>query len=89
MFRFFLNIAACISTFWLIGNLAIKLFGFAPEWSWWFTLMPLCATIPVSFLIKRVQRYDATLAHRDFMKSFDSREYQATDRVQRHEESRG
>lgn len=71
MFRFLLMAAAYVSLFWLIGNLAIKLCGFAPEWSWWFTLMPFCATIPIGIIIASVQRYDATHAQRDFMKRFE------------------
>lgn len=87
MFRFLLMAAAYVSSFWLIGNLAIKLCGFAPEWSWWFTLMPLCATIPIGIIIASVQRYDATRAQQDFMQSFEG--YQGTDRVQRHNATHG
>lgn len=81
MFRFLLRIAAFVSSFWLIGNLAIKVFGFAPEWSWWFTLAPFCATIPIGYLVMRVQRHDATCAQRDFMASFQ----EGTDRAQRYQ----
>lgn len=89
MYRFLLIVAAYVSSFWLIGNLAIKLFGFAPEWSWLYTLSPLCLTIPVGILVRRLQHYDATRAQRDFMKRFEAREHQGIDRVKRHKERQG
>lgn len=73
MFLCLLQIAAYVSSVWLIVNLVIKLCGFAPEWSWWFTLMPLCAMIFVGIIVRFV-RHDETRAQRDFMKRLQREE---------------